>query len=150
MPSQETGWSIEKVKELLRSMIESKVIYEWLEARLYKFLLTKGVLNLHSVNKHNNFFKNLINAVRTDEGRKIIEDYALSQDKDTPYLSSISQENNDEDEIQAASTEELSKLVNDNFDPLDYKEPPTVEQVLSSSSLLESINVDEKARMLKY
>lgn len=39
----------------------------------------------------------------------------------------------------------MSKLVNDNFDPLDYKEPPTVEQVLSSSSLLESITVDEEA-----
>ena len=76
--SQDTGWSIEKVKELLRSMIESRVIYDWSEARLYKFLLTKGVLNLKNENKHNNFFKNFINAVRTDEGRKIIEDYAVS------------------------------------------------------------------------
>jgi superfamily II DNA or RNA helicase len=143
LPSQETGWSIEKVKELLRSMIESRVIYNWDEARLYKFLLTKGVLNLPITNKHNNFFKNLVNAVRTDQGRKSIEDYAFSQGNDTPDLSSIS--HNTDDEIQAASTEELSKLVNENFDPLDYKEPPTVEQVLSSSSLLESINVDEEA-----
>ena len=44
--SQDTGWSIEKVKELLKSIIETRVIYEWPEARLYKFLLTKGVLNL--------------------------------------------------------------------------------------------------------
>ncbi len=145
LPSQEIGWSIEKVKELLRSIIKSRIIYDWSEARLYKFLLTKGVLNLKSENKHNNFFKNLINAVRTDEGRKIIEDYAFSPSNDTPDLSNISQEDNEEDEIKEASTEELSRLVNDNFVPEDYKEPPTVEQVLSSSSLLESINVDEEA-----
>jgi hypothetical protein len=46
LSTQDTGWSIEKVKELLRSMIESKVIYNWSEARFYKFLLTKGMLNL--------------------------------------------------------------------------------------------------------
>jgi hypothetical protein len=145
LANQITGWSIEKVKELLRSMIEIRVIYEWCETRLYKFLLTKGVLNLKFENKHYNFFKNLINTVRTDEGRKIIEDYAFSQSKDPPDLSNIIQNDDDDSEIKAASTEELSKLVNEKFDPLDYKEPPTVEQVLSNSSLLESINVDEEA-----
>ena len=49
------------------------------------------------------------------------------------------------DEIPIASNEELSNLVNDNSDPLDYKEPPTVEQILSTTSILESINVDEEA-----
>ncbi|HJT83393.1 MAG TPA: hypothetical protein VJ697_02830, partial [Nitrososphaeraceae archaeon] len=145
MSNQQTGWSIKKVKELLRSMIESRVIYDWSEARLYKFLLTKGVLNLEH-NKHDNFFKNLINAVRTEDGLKSIEDYAFSKSNYPPDLSSLIQEDNDDDnEIQTVSTEELSKLVNENFDPLDYNEPPTVEQVLSSSSLLESINVDEEA-----
>ena len=85
--TQDTGWSIEKVKELLRSMIETKIIYEWSEARLYKFLLTKGVLNLTNKNKHINFFKNLITTVKTDEGRKIIEEYAFSESKDIPDLS---------------------------------------------------------------
>ena len=49
------------------------------------------------------------------------------------------------DEIPIASNEELVNLVNDKADPLDYKEPPTVEQILSSISILESINVDEEA-----
>ena len=49
------------------------------------------------------------------------------------------------DEIPIASNEELVNLVNDKADPLDYKEPPSVEQILSSISILESINVDEEA-----
>ena len=141
--SQDTGWSIEKVKELLRSMIETKVLYEWPEGRLYPFLLTKGVLNLDFKNRHSNFFKNLIKTAKTDEGKRIIEEYAYSENKDTPILSNISLENYDE-KIPIASTEELVDLVNDKADPLDYKEPPTVDQILSSTALLESINVDEE------
>ena len=64
------GWSIEKVKELLKSMIETRVIYEWSEARLYKFLLTKGVLNLKNENKHSNFFKNLIQYCKNRRRKK--------------------------------------------------------------------------------
>ena len=94
--SQYTGWSIEKVKELLRSMIETKVIYEWPEARLYPVLLTKGVLNLDPKNKHTNFFKNLIKTVKTDEGKRIIEEYAYSENKDPPDLSNTPTSENDE------------------------------------------------------
>ena len=126
-------------------MIETKIIYEWSEARLYKFLLTKGVLNLTNTNKHINFFKNLIKTVKTDEGRKIIEEYAYSESKDIPDLSNTSLENVEDDEIPIASNEELANLVNDKANPLDYKEPPSVEQILSSISILESINVDEEA-----
>ena len=145
MATQDAGWSIEKVKELLRDLIKSKVIYQWSEdARLYKVLLTKGVLNLKSENRHSNFFKNLIQTVKTEEGRKIIEEYAFSQSNDIPDLSNTYSENNDE-EIPIASNEELINLVNDKEDPLDYKEPPTVEQILSTISMLESINVDEEA-----
>jgi hypothetical protein len=145
LPSQEIGWSIEKVKELLRDLIKSKVIYQWSEdARLYKVLLTKGVLNLKSENRHSNFFKNLQQTVKTEEGRKIIEEYAFSESKDIPNISNTYSENNDE-EIPIASNEELINLVNDKEDPLDYKEPPTVEQILSTISMLESINVDEEA-----
>ena len=142
---QYTGWSIEKVKELLRFMIETKIIYEWSEARLYKFLLTKGVLNLTNTNKHINFFKNLITTVKKDEGRKIIEEYAYSESKDIPDLSNTSLGNVEDDEIPIASNEELANLVNDKANPLDYKEPSSVEQIFSSISILESINVDEEA-----
>ena len=143
--TQDAGWSIEKVKELLRDLIKNKVIYQWNEdARLYKVLMTKGVLNLKSENRHSNFFKNLRQTVKTEEGRKIIEEYAFSQSNDIPDLSNTYSENNDE-EIPIASNEELINLVNDKEEPLDYKEPPTVEQILSTICMLESINVDEEA-----
>jgi superfamily II DNA or RNA helicase len=143
--AQEKGWSILKVKELLRSLIESQIIYQWSEARLYKFLLTKGVLNLRYENRHNQFFKNLVEASRTQEGRRVIEEYAYSDSEVAPDLLKKPSDV-DGDEIQSASTEELARLVNDNRNhPLDYGEIPTVEQVLASTSVLESINVDEEA-----
>jgi superfamily II DNA or RNA helicase len=129
---------------LLRSLIESRVIYQWSEARLYAFLLTKGVLNLRYENRHSRFFKNLIEASRTQEGCKAIEDYAYTDSEVVPDLLK-KQSDLDENEIQSASTEELARLVNENSDPLYYGEIPTVEQVLSSTSVLESINVDEEA-----
>ena len=141
LPSQVTGWSIEKVKELLRSIIETKVIYDWPEARLFPVLLTKGVLNLNPKNKHSNFFKYLIKTAKTDEGKSIIEEYAYSESKDLPDLSNTPTSEND-NEIPLSSNEELVNLVNDKADPLEYKEPPTVEQILSSTTILESINVD--------
>ena len=39
----------------------------------------------------------------------------------------------------------MANLVNDKANPLDYKEPSSVEQIFSSISILESINVDEEA-----
>ena len=41
----------------------------------------------------------------------------------------LSLENDDDDEIPIASNEELANLVNDKANPLDYKEPSTVEQI---------------------
>jgi hypothetical protein len=46
---EEKAWSIRKVKELLRDLIESRIIYQWKEAVLYSFLLRKGLLNLQHV-----------------------------------------------------------------------------------------------------
>ena len=132
--TQEAGWSIEKVKQLSKSLIESGIIYQWSEARLYRFLLTKGILNLKYENKHNQFFKNLIEATHTQEGRKVIEDYAYSDSEVAPDLLKKPSDL-DGNEIQSASTEELARLVNDNSDPLDYGEIPTVEQVLASTSV---------------
>jgi len=43
---QISGWSAEKVKSLLRALIETRTIYQWDEAILYSFLLRKGVLDL--------------------------------------------------------------------------------------------------------
>ena len=68
---EEKEWSIIKVKDLLRDLIRSKIIYQWDEAVLYSFLLRKGLLSLQT--RHKQFFKNLIEASRTDDRHKAIE-----------------------------------------------------------------------------
>jgi superfamily II DNA or RNA helicase len=142
--AQEKGWSIGKVKELLRSLIESGIIYTWTEARLYGLLLTKGVLNLRYENRHSQFFKNLIEARHTEEGSRAIKEYAYSDSEGVPDLLKVTIDPNEE-EVPTASSEELATLVNEEQDPLDYGEIPTVEQILSSTQVLETINVDEEA-----
>ena len=56
--TEDPNWSPRKVKELLRSLIDSKLIYTFSEAGLYSFLLRKGVLNLGG-NRHADFLQNL-------------------------------------------------------------------------------------------
>src|SRR5206468_5044106 len=102
-------WPVQKVKELLRDLIKSKVIYQWDEAVLYSFLLRKGLLSLRvRDNRHSDFFKNLINASRTEVGQKMIEDYAKSDSDTPPDLSSVTTKVPDIlNEIQTISTSEL-------------------------------------------
>jgi len=139
-------WSVKKVKELLRHLIKSKILYQWDEAVLYSFLLRKGVLNLKS--RHNDFFRNLIESSRIKEGRKMIEEYANSDSEVPPDLSIVTSVTNKVpdtmQEIQTISTSELSNVVGLN-DPLDYQSDWPVEQILSNTDTLESINVDEEA-----
>ena len=101
-------WSLRRVKELLTDLIRSRVIYEWDEAVLYSLLLRKGLLNLHENNRHRQFFKNLLGAVRTNEGRQLVESYIKSDSEIPPNLA-ISKSNQFEDleEIQPASPEFL-------------------------------------------
>ena len=141
----EADWNIKKIKELLRDLIASKIIYQWNEAVLYSFLGRKGVLSLKG-NRHDQFFKNLIEASRTEAGRKIIEDYANSNSETPPELSDLSKRSiiDPDEEIQTATTQELNQLT-DNRDPLDYGDIQSVEQILANTSVLESINVDEEA-----
>ena len=147
----EKQWSVSRIKELLRDLIASKIIYQWNEAVLYSFLIRRGVLSLDRENRHFRFFKNFIEATRTDRGRKAIEQYATS-DSETPpdltrFISNNQRASATEDvqqEILKASPQELSQLVEDK-DPLDYGEILTVEQILSHTNVLESINVDEEA-----
>ena len=142
--NEEKTLTVRKVKELLRDLIKSKVIYQWDEAVLYSFLLRKGLLNLTS-NRHSAFFKSLITASRTQEGKKLIEQYANSTSESPPDLSDFSKENiNDINEIQIASTTELSNLTED-IDPLDYGNIESVDRILQNTNILESINVDEEA-----
>jgi integrase-like protein len=142
-------WVVRRVKELLQDLIKSGIIYKWNEAVLYSFLLRKGVLSLEPSNRHARFFKNLIEASHTDEGRKAIEDYANSESEVPPDLSKliptskgITQEQ--DEEIVSASSQELTSLT-ENVDPLDYGEIKTAEQILAQTNVLESTNVDEEA-----
>ena len=130
---------------LLTDLIRSRVIYEWDEAVLYSLLLRKGLLNLHENNRHRQFFKNLLGAVRTNEGRQLVENYVKS-DSDIPPNLAISKSNQFEnlEEIQPASLEELSQIV-ENVDPLEYGRFKNVEHILKQTDVLESINVDEEA-----
>jgi superfamily II DNA or RNA helicase len=140
---EENRWSLSRIKELLRSLIDSGIIYQWKEARLYGLLLTKGLLNLNDNNRHKQFFRNLMDAIKTEEGVKAVRDYAYSNDEEVPDLLGTTYSENDN--VQIASSDEVSNLVNADEDPLQYERVPTVKQILSNSSILESINVDEEA-----
>jgi superfamily II DNA or RNA helicase len=148
--TQQTGWTINKVKELLRALIESGIIYDWNEAVLFSLLNRKGLLNLDDGNRHSQFFKKLIEASRTEEGRATIEEYVNSDLDLPPDLSGIASTSKEsvikkpEQEIQTASSQELARLIENN-DPLDYGEPETAKQILAHSNFLESISVDEEA-----
>ncbi len=140
----EGEWNIKKIKELLRALIASNVIYQWNEAVLYSFLLRKGVLSLTG-NRHAQFFRDIIRAARTDDGRRIIEDYANSDSETPPDLSALIKQNVEPtEEIETATSNELIKL-SDRLNPLDYGEPESVEQILENTNILESINVDQEA-----
>jgi hypothetical protein len=144
---EDSRWTAGKVKELLHDLIESRIIYQWDEAVLYSFLLRRGLLNLGDTNYHKQFFNNLIKANRTEQGRKIIEEYANS-DSDIPpdltKLTSTDMMQDVEQEIQSASSEEIAPMI-ENTDPLDYGDIQTAQQILAHTNILESINVDEEA-----
>ncbi|MGY5151894.1 MAG: DEAD/DEAH box helicase family protein [Candidatus Nitrosopumilus sp. bin_6a] len=137
------------VKELLRSLIDSKVIYQWDEAVLYSFLLRKGVLNLNG-NRHLDFLNNLAKASKTKAGLEAIEDYANSESEIPPDISRYSPDEIDPDaeivesEIGTATSEELANLIDDNT-TLDSDVITPIEQILSTTEILDSISVDEEA-----
>ena len=139
------------VKELLRALIANKAIYQWDEAVLYSFLLRKGVLNLHG-NRHFDFLNNLAKTCKTKAGLEAIEDYATSDSEIPPNTSHYNsdEEQLDEDaqiddtEIETATSEELASLVeNDNVLDSDVMSP--IEQILSTTEILDSISTDKEA-----
>ena len=145
--TEDPNWSPRKVKELLRSLIESKLIYTFNEAGLYSFLLRKGVLNLGPGNRHDDFLKNLAKASKTKAGLEAIEDYANNDSQIPPDISHYADEQiqtDTESEITTATSEELAGLVHDES-ALDSDEIVPVEQILSTAESLDSISVDEEA-----
>ena len=140
---EEKVLSVGKVKELLKDLIQSRIIYSWDEAVLYSFLLRKGLLNLRN-NRHANFFKNLIEVSRTERGKKLIEGYAYSDSEIPPdFSNSLNIDATDSEEIETASLSDFSNT--ENKDPLDYGNIESVEQILEHTNVLESFNVDEEA-----
>ncbi|WP_100181938.1 integrase repeat-containing protein [Candidatus Nitrosotenuis aquarius] len=141
-------WSVDKIKSLLKGLIESGIIYQWDEAVLYSFLNRKGLLNLGEGNRHNQFFKDMLKAIKTKAGREAIEDYVNSDYELPPDFSQIIEINSPmadtNEEISAANIEELADLIDDS-DPLEYKPVESVENIFKHTSFLESINVDEEA-----
>jgi len=139
------------VKELLRSLIDNKAIYQWDEAVLYSFLLRKGVLNLNG-NRHFDFLNNLAKTCKTKAGLEAIEDYATSDSEIPPNTSHYNsdEEQLDEDakiddtEIETATSEELASLV-ENDNTLDSDVISPIEQILSSTEILDSISTDKEA-----
>lgn len=81
----------------------------------------------------------------SSEGRNLVENYIKSDSEIPPNLS-ISKSNQFEDleEIQPASSEELSQIA-ENIDPLEYGRFKNVEHILKQIDVLESINVDKEA-----
>jgi superfamily II DNA or RNA helicase len=138
-------WSPLKVKELLRDLIESKTIWDWDEAVLYTFLLDAGVLNTSG--KHRDFFKNLIQASRTTDGKKLIEEYAKSDSNMPPDLSGIGIIATDSDE-DIKTYDDKVILKNDKEDPLKNNSSHSVKQILLQSRILKVFNDD--AEKMKY
>jgi hypothetical protein len=135
----ESDWTIRRVKELLKAMIDSGIIYSFTEVRLYDLLNSKGLLRLGHGNRHDRFFRNLIEARNTEEGRKAIEDYAKSDAEKPPELA-----NGSGDEIEEATPEELPSLV-DSSDPLEsYDKISTPEQIMKEAEVMDSICVDQE------
>jgi hypothetical protein len=137
-----TGWNITKIKALLKGLLESDYLRIWPKMRLYGFLLTSGLQNLSDSNRHSQFFKNIVNASRTEEGIKVIEEYANSDSDVVPDLLSIGQ--GEREEVGEVQSEELAGLL-DETSPLDYGNIRPFNQMLDSTNKIESINVDEES-----
>ncbi len=143
--TEDPTWSVRKIKELLKDLIESGFIYQDDEAFLYSFLLRKGVLNL--TNRHKDFFQNLISASGTSGGKKVIEKYVYSDSEIPPDLSPFKESQTTQDEegiVEDIDIEKLHDLADKSklFDFDKYVEP---EKILKDSEILESISEDKEA-----
>ena len=143
--TEDPSWSVRKIKELLKDLIESEAIYQEDEAFLYSFLLRQGVLNL--TNRHKDFFQDLISASRTSGGKKAIEKYVYSDSEIPPDISPFKESQilqDEEGEVETVSIEKLHELADKSklFDFDKYVEP---EKILKDSKILESVSEDKEA-----
>jgi hypothetical protein len=163
---EDQGWTVRRIKELWRGLMESNVISEWTSKKdeivLYRILHTKGLLNLQDSNRHFEFFKNLPEATHVTGALKEIKEYAYSDDYSnegtppdlTKYTGIHSNQEDENENIGTASTDELAELVstdNKRKDPLDYDSHDTIEtptEILKSIDRIESIIVDDELMRL--
>ncbi|MBT3761000.1 MAG: DEAD/DEAH box helicase family protein [Candidatus Nitrosopelagicus sp.] len=139
------------VKELLRALIDSNAFYSMSEVELQSFLGRRKVLNLNG-NRHFDFLNNLAKTCKTKAGLEAIKDYATSDSEIPPNTSHYNsdEEQLDEDakiddtEIETATSEELAILV-ENDNTLDSDVISPIEQILSSTEILDSISTDKEA-----
>jgi len=139
------------VKELLRALIDSNAFYSMSEVELQSFLGRRKVLNLNG-NRHFDFLNNLAKTCKTKAGLEAIKDYATSESEIPPNTSHYNsdEEQLDEDakiddtEIETATSEELASLV-ENDNTLDSDVISPIEQILSSTEILDSISTDKEA-----
>ena len=159
--TEDTTWSVKNVKELLRSLIESKILLEWDDAALFSFLNRNKILNLG--NRHHDFFKNLIPASKTKSGFEAIKEYAYSDSQRPPDISGhkteMVTEDDSEQEVQLLSDEEIQR---ETYDPLKDAKIESIEDILhqtehvdeliSNTSKVSSISIDKEAMQfyLKY
>jgi len=153
---EDTTWSPRNVKELLRSMIESKILEEWDGAAVCSILFRNKMLSL--TNRHREFFQKLIPASKTTSGFAAIKEYAYSDSDIPPVLSGHKQmiitkeETDEESELKTITEEETHQ---EKYDPL--KNPPIesiedilkqtehVDELITSTSKISSISVDKEA-----
>jgi superfamily II DNA or RNA helicase len=130
---------IHKIKELLRDLIKSGIIYNFSDVRLYALLNSRGLLNLVNTNPLKQFFENLIEARKTVEGRKAIEEYAESNKRDVPDLSKCI-ENNTINAMTAGL-----KLPLNGSDPIEGDDKVrSPKQLMKEDEGMDSICVDDE------
>ena len=152
--TKDPTWSPNNVKQLLKSLIESKILYEMDDAALLSFLYRNKLLNLS--NRHSEFFKSLIPASQTNGGFDAIKKYAYSDSDNPPDITGYSREmitsSDSEKNIEEFSENETSK---DKYDPLRNSKPESIQDVIKQTeyinklfeetSKISSISVDKEA-----
>jgi superfamily II DNA or RNA helicase len=146
---ERTYWSIEKIKELLRSLLKDGLLESLAPDQLYHLLTTEGVLNLDPSNRHSELFKNFLQIQKNSEFKQALKDYAESDSEVPPKLSDYQNIGKDGEITELRTPEELAQMVNETDDPLsDLDKMMTTQKVLEQTHKLgSSFCVDvEKAK----
>ena len=146
-------WNSMKVKKLLNSMIDSKIIYSEDGAILLTFLGRNKVDKLQN-NRHSTFFKSLAYAAQTKGGLKQILDYANSDSNKPPEFTEFELSGQSEESFEERKTildVELEQKDTDSLDVSEKSNPlsnPKVTDskiVLDNTLVFDSVSLDDEA-----